>query len=437
MEKVKKPKKHSSDFVLRIVSIIIAVIIWFFLSITQYPTISRNIANVPVTFSLDGTQAEEKGFSVLNKEDIDDIMVDVEIKGMNYEIGGYTSSDLIATVDTSSVTKEGTYDLDIEVRSAHSADRVTITSITPATVSVSFDKITTKSVPVSVDAPLVTATEGFTLRETRIDPEEVTIEGPQNDINKISKAVVSVKKSAQLSENTTINTEDITFYDDDDNRVVSEKVTLKDKKSFDVSFVVYKKKTINLGVTIDNASSSFDKSSLPMTLSEESVSVATSDLEADNEKTIIVGNIDLSDIDLTNKYSFEIPLEKGEVNLSGEENVVVSFDPTGYISREFALTSDSFILLNKPSGKNIDIETKKLSSVKVYGPEDVVSKMTADDLSVQIDLGSIHANSSYTKNGIVYSPKYNTVWGYGLYEVQVVVSDVKADDNNSQNTNDQ
>ena len=68
MEKVKKAKKenrHGADFGLRILSIIIAVIIWFALSITQYPTINKTITNVPVVFSLDGTQAKEKGLQDL------------------------------------------------------------------------------------------------------------------------------------------------------------------------------------------------------------------------------------------------------------------------------------------------------------------------------------------------------------------------------------
>ena len=120
MEEVKKNKKKRSntisDFGLKILAVVIAVISWFVLSITQYPTISKTITNVPVTFSMAGTKAEEKGLSALNYKDI---TVDVEIKGMNYEIGGYTSADLIANVNLDNVTKEGKYDLDIDVKSTH------------------------------------------------------------------------------------------------------------------------------------------------------------------------------------------------------------------------------------------------------------------------------------------------------------------------------
>ena len=431
MEKVKNVRKHGNDFVLRILSVIIAVIIWFALSITQYPTISRSISNIPVTFSLDGTQAEEKGLSVLNKEDIEDISVDVEIKGMNYEIGGYTASDLIASVDLSSVTKEGTYELDIDVRSSHTTDRVTITSITPQTVSVSFDKITEKTVPVNVDAPLVTAEEGYTLRDTTVTPDELTIEGPQNEIDKISKATIDLKTSMKITEETVINTDDFKYYDEDDNEVKPSGVTLKNTKSFDVDFVVYKKKTINLNVAFENASTTFDKSSLPMNMSEETLSVATPDLDSDEEENIILGTIDLTEVDLTNKYTFVIPLDDDEVNMSGEDQVTVTFDPTDYISKDLAVSSDNFVLLNKPSGKDITFETKKISGVTVYGPESVISKLTADDLYLQVDLSGVQANGSYSKLGIVYSPKYNNIWGYGSNEIQVVVSNISNSNENS------
>ena len=432
MEKVKTVRKHGNDFVLRILSIIIAVIIWFALSITQYPTISRSISNIPVTFSLDGTQAEEKGLSVLNKEDIEDISVDVEIKGMNYEIGGYTASDLIASVDLSSVTKEGTYELDIDVRSSHPTDRVTITSITPATVSVSFDRITEKTIPVTVDAPLVTAEEGYTLRDTTVTPNELTIEGPQNEIDKISKATIDLKTSMKITEETIINTDTFTFYDDDDNVVTPNGVTLKNTKSFDVDFVVYKKKTLCLNVAFENTSTTFDKSSLPMTLSEDELSIATPDLESEGEEDITIGTIDLTEVDLTNKYTFVVPLDDDEVNMSGEDQVTVSFDPTGYSSKEMTVSSDNFVLLNKPSGKDITFETKKLSGVTVYGPESVISKLTAEDLYMQVDLSGVQANGSYSKLGLVYSPKYNNIWGYGSNELQVVISDISVSDDSSE-----
>ncbi len=423
MEEIKEQKKaskHGTDFGLRILSVIIAIIIWFVLSITQYPTINKTITNVPVVFSMDGTQAKEKGLSALNYQDIS---VDVEIKGMNYEIGGYTAADLIAAVNLDGVTKEGTYDLDIEVSSAHSADKVTVVSVKPDTVSVNFDRLTTKAVPLTAEAPLISAEEGYILKDTNVSPSEITVEGIKNDLDSISKAVAQISKSKKISEDTTINTTDIIFYDDDDNIIDSSKLEIKDAKSFDVNFVVFKKKTATLKVDITNCPENFDVSSLPMNLSESKISVVSPNLEDEDTEILNVGTIDLSDINLVKTYRFKIPLNAGEVNMNGEEEVKVSFDSTGYTYKEFSIPSSHFIVNNRPMGKKTEVETKKLSNVRVYGPEEVINSLKDEDLYAQIDLSDIIDSGSYSRQAIIYSKNYNNVWGYGNNEIQIVVSD--------------
>ena len=114
---------------------------------------------------------------------------------MNYEIGSYTAADLVATVNLDDVTKEGTYDLDIDVKSSHSTDKVTVVSVNPDTVSVEFDRLTTKTIPLTAEAPLISAEEGYILKETTTSPSEITVEGPKNDLDNISKAVAQISKS--------------------------------------------------------------------------------------------------------------------------------------------------------------------------------------------------------------------------------------------------
>ena len=88
-------------------------------------------------------KANDKSLSPINLPN--NLTVNVEIKGMKYEIGGYTEKDLIATVNLDPVTNEGTYSLDINVESTHSSDQCTIVSVSPATIDVSFEKISSKT----------------------------------------------------------------------------------------------------------------------------------------------------------------------------------------------------------------------------------------------------------------------------------------------------
>lgn len=431
MEKIKakkSPKKHEADFGLRILAVIIAVIIWFILSITQYPTRNKTITNVPVVFSMDGTTAEERGLSVLNYKDI---TVDVEIRGMNYEIGNYSANDLVATVNLDQVTKEGTYHLDIDVKSAHSSDKVTIVSVYPETVEVTFDRISTAKFEVGTEAPLINAAEGLTLKETSVSPAEVEIEGAENELKKIERVAVSVSKSMTISENTTISTNDVIFYDADDNVLDSSKYTIKDTKSFDVNFVIYKKKTANFNVEFTDCPPGFDVSSLPYSLSEESIQVISPKLDDADTENVKLGTISLSSVDLVKTFSFEVDsvLSSGEINQTGIGTIEVSFDSEGYTSRKFTIPQDQITIQNIPAGKNVTIETKQIPDVTIYGPENIMNSISADDFSVILNLSDVVNSGSINHAVTVYAPKYNKVWCYGTNEVQIEIEDKSSSTN--------
>ena len=423
-DKKKKKLNRGTDFGLKILAVICAVIIWFALSITQYPTINKTITNVPVVFSLDDTKAADKGLEAL---DYKDITVAVEIKGMNYEIGGYTADDLVATVNLDSVTKEGTYTLDIDVKSTHSTDKCTVVSVSPNTVQVDFDRITTKTFELTAESPLISAEEGYTLGEATIEPNEVTVEGAKNDIDNISKAVVQISKSKKITEDTTIQSSDVVFYDADDNKIDSSQFTIKDNKNFNVSFSVYKKKTANLKVDVTGCPDSFNSDTLPIILSTSSISVTTPNLEDSDNETISVGTIPLSNINLAKTYTFTIPLNTGETNLSGTDMVTVSFNSDGYTSKTFSISSSHIKLKNMPSNLKTTIETEKLTNVTMYGPEEIINTLANSDLYAVVDMSDIHDTGSYKKEATVYANDYNNVWCYGLNTVQVVVEQPSTD----------
>ncbi|MDO4943570.1 MAG: CdaR family protein [Ruminococcus sp.] len=415
----KNKRNLKGDFGLRILALAVAIIAWFVLSITQYPTITKTISGVHVDFNMEGTKAQEKGLDALNYKDI---TVDVEIQGMNYEIGGYTANDLSATVDLGEVTKEGTYTLDINVKSTHSTDKCTIVSVTPETIQVDFDRITTKTLELTAEAPLVSAEEGYTLREATVTPSEITVEGAKNDLDNISKVTAQITKSRKISEDVTISTEDLVFYDADDNILDSSKFTVQNSGSYDVSFVVYKKKTADLRVDVSGCPDNFDINTLPMILSEESISVISPNLEDGDTEEITVGTIPLSSINLSKNFSFSIPLNTGEINMTGSDNVVVSFDDEGYTSKEFTVDASRIKTVNRPAGMTTTIETKKLTNVVIYGPEEVISKLEDSDIYAQVDLSDIYEYGSYTRNALIYVPDHDDVWCFGVNPVQVVTA---------------
>ena len=429
MEKVKEKRTSllASDLGLRIVAIIIAVIIWLFLSITEYPTIIKTITNVPVVFSMDGTAAAEKGLQALGYKDIS---VDVEIKGMNYEIGSYSANDLVAEVDLSNVTKEGTYQLDINVKSTHSSDTVSVVSVSPDTVPVNFVHIGTDVFEVTASAPNVSAEQGMMLRSPVVSPATVTVEGAESELSKIKRVEAYVENTSVLSEAASMTTEKVLFYDEAGAVLDGSNYTLVDSKSFEVAFDVYKKKTVNLTVGFKDVPTGFNTATVPYALSETSVNVITPKLDDVSEQTISLGMVSLSDIDEGKTFTFNVDqkLQSGEINQSGVDTVTMTFDfqSRNYIKKEFIIPSSSIKLLNIPSGKNINIETKQIPSVIFFGPESEIENLKLSNISAVVDLADITSTGTVNHAVSIYASSSDSVWCIGTHEIQIDIEDKAA-----------
>jgi len=419
----KKPvkKQHGADFALRIIAVIAAIIVWFILAITQYPTINKTINKVPVNLSLENTIAKEKGLSALNFKDI---TVDVEIKGMNYEIGNYKAGDLSATVDVSKVTKEGQYVLDIDVKSNHSSDSCTIVSVSPSTVAVEFDRISQKSIQLEVESPSVSAADGFSLSEAAVSPNKITLNGPVNSLAKVTRAVAKVNSSAKLSEDRSFKADEIVLYDADNNVVTDSSITRDENQTFTASFIVYKKKTLKLKLDITGAPENFDVSSLPITYSQQEITINTPNLGDKDSETLIIGTVPLSQLRLGWQQTFDIPLSSGEVNLSGESKVTVTLDSGDYTTNICRVSQ--IITKNKPDGKQVEIETKSLPAVTIIGPSSDLENLQDNDLVASVDLSDVSRNGSYSKAATISISGHSKVWCFGSNEVQVAVSDRSA-----------
>lgn len=423
MEKIKKvqpPKYHESDFVLRILAVIIAVIIWVVLSITQYPTTTIQIANVPVVFSLDGTKAQDKSLSPVNLPN--NLTVNVDIKGMKYEIGGYSEKDLIATVNLDPVTNEGTYSLDINVESTHSSDQCTIVSVSPSTIDVSFEKISSKTFDLSAETPYVSVAKDLTLKDIEVTPSEIEIQGTEKDLENLSKVSARVKDSMTLSENVVISTSDLVFYDKNDKVLPSDKYTVLSNKNFDVSFSLYKKKDAELKVDFTECPDNFASSAVPYVLSEETIQIISPVLDSKSVIEKSIGSIPLNEIDLEKTFDFDLKLNDDEELLKGSDKITVSFDKSGYTSKNFTVDSDNFKIINRPTGKKASVKTDKISNVTIIGPETVIDRISKKDLTVEIDLKGVVKNGTISKNVSIYSHNHNNIWCYGKYKVEVVIS---------------
>lgn len=408
--KIKKSTKHKNDMALRIVSVVLAVIIWLILSITLFPNISTNVYEVPVKIDLSGTFAEENGLSVVKFDD--DMTVDVKLSGMRYQVGNYSAKDLVASVDVKEVYSDGTYRLNINVKSAH-GDDVNIVKVTPSTCSVKFDYNKSQDFPLEIEYGGISADEGYTLRTPTVDTDMITVTGPENEISKISRAVVRVMDSKlKLTETYTTDNTEIILYSND-NKILNKDNLEFSQEKFKVTFQVYNSKTVPLTLDIKEPGHNFDVSSLKYKIEPESITIYSAK-DISGVESINVGSINLSDIDLEKEFEFDVSLDSDMINASGVDRVKVTFDKTDYISRKFSIGHENIRVLNKPNNKAVSVETTRITEVTVFGPRDAVLQLTEDRIIAEYDMQSASFENGKMEVAVnIYANGYDNVWYAG------------------------
>ena len=419
---MKIPKFHldslwQNNTFFKVISVVIACIIWVVVAMNMKTDIPREIKEVPVTMDNQTSFITRMGLTIIGDESL---FVDVTIEGQRLVVGSIKPEDIAVSVDLSSVNGAGNFSLPLVAENVSGKD-FAISSISPSTVNLKFDRMVTKKFNVDVKMEgLVVPEEGYLMEEAVVSPTQVSVTGPDTDIAKIAKCVVSVDHEGSLKK-TTAFTSDIVLLDKDGNKIETSGLTM-DVKQAEVTVPILK--TVDLPVKVEflNAPTNLDLEELEYAVSNETVTVAGPVDEIAKYREIILGYIDFKALDLESNFTFDVELPENFINVAHTETVTVTFDWTDMVAKEFTVTNLS--LVNVPADYDARLLTDRVTKVKIIGPAQVLETMTADDLVGQIDLSKRSVETGQFKTAVTISaPSKNLVWAVGDYTAVVVISE--------------
>lgn len=397
-----------------IYSMVMAIIVWFFISATVYPIITPTIKDVPIKIDLSGTSAERNGLSVI-KQEIENVTVQIE--GNRSEIGDLTSSDLVAKAIIENITTAGKYQLSLEVASK-SGKQFNVLSIRPSTVPVTFDKIVSKNFPLEAEAPNANAADGYMKGTPIVSPNTITVTGPEEQINKITKCVVKTDYGTDkqpLTESYEVTSgNQLILYSGD--KVMDTSNLNINQTNFSVSIPIYMKKTLAFKIRFTNLPTGFPLEDLKFNMDYPSIEVAGPSSKIQNINDYLLGYIDLRDIDIGSVFNFPVELDSDFQNLSGIQNVSVSFESEGLAKKTLNIKNKNISFINVPA--NFDVETVTSGwTVTFIGYEDIIKNLSAQDVVAQVDLLGLNLkNGEYFNNPITFIvPNKGCVWAYDSY----------------------
>jgi YbbR domain-containing protein len=293
--------KH--DIWLRLLSLALAFVLWAIVMGEENPTRAAIFSGITVNVTGQDELLEEYGLSLI---EMDMNTVTVHVSGPRNSI---TPSELqnriTAELDISGCTEAGEYDLKPLVSVQRAG--VEVTNVTPRTIHVRVDKMTTMNVPVRVEA-VGSPAEGFRAgRPEPVTANKVTVQGPVSELEETvyAYAVISADgKTATVTEECPI-----TLYNGAGEPITGAHVTCLTER-IKVRLPIYPIETIPLSVTLRGGGS--------VTEEETEVSIEPDSVKVIGDPNVIAGmkEIDLGELNLDSvrtgvPIEMEIPLPDG------------------------------------------------------------------------------------------------------------------------------
>lgn len=401
------------DFGMRIISLLIALGAWFIISVSAYPTTTVTYRNIAVEVDLEGSAAERNRLSVIN---MSEQTVKATIKGQRASIGGLSASDFVAKPEITEVTDSGEYELklNIECKDKNADFEYTVV---PDKIKVSFDKIISKSFDLTADIPNIVAADGYLKGDAEVTTPSITITGPEERVNYITKCKIQNLSEMQLTESQEISEgNNLVLYHN--NTVISSEGLSLSKNSFAINVPVTMRKTLPLVVSFINVPENLSLEDIEYMQSVKEIEVAAPPDKIENLGEIYLCTIDLRKV--TPGYTVTVPLEFTEEsemeNLSQVSEVTLEFPLENLTTRMITVSRNDIVIINKPADYDI-IPATTGWDITFVGEAEVLERLTVDDIVVQLDLSSV--SSSITSNVYirapikVYVPGDDVVWATG------------------------
>lgn len=294
-----------TNTVLKVFSLILAILLWAYVQIAQNPEIVYEVVEVPITVTGEA-DINSQGFIVSSLPK--NMKTNVTISAARSKIQLIDTSDLFAFVDVSQCNDKGDFSLPVKVRSNDS--EITVMNKTPSSVSLYIDKIITTTKPVKISFDGTLDTSYFIDKENiKINPENATIKLPELLSEDISEILVSVDMTG-VNANIKGSYKGIAVSEDEE-EVYSENLSFVTEK-IDVEIPVLKKKTVP--IKIDNAPEGVE-----FTLNQESIEIAGAEKNLSSVNSVMGYINDYNPEKEQTSYSVTVKIPDGFISVNKDE----------------------------------------------------------------------------------------------------------------------
>lgn len=401
-----------------LLSLVIALGLWFYVIAVVSPESEETFYNVPVVLQNESI-LKEKGFMVTTQ---DKPTVTLRLRGNRSDLNKLNNSDILLTVDMSKINRVGKQylSIDTDFPGSFADNAFEVLSYAPDRISLDIAEWAMKEVDVTVEFTGTVPADYIVYKEDyELSQSKITVSGPKAVVDTITQAKVQVALDDQIS---TISKGFAYTLCDEAGEPVETALLTTDVSEVDLTVKIQRVKDLQLIVNVTYGGGATEETT-KIVLSQEHIKVSGSEeaLAALGD-TLVLDDINVAEImaDETREYEITLP---GEVdNLSGLTTVTVTISFPDLRTKELGISNIK--VENVPAGLKVKDIGTKICNVTLRGSQWQIEHITAKDVEIRVDLSNATAGTELYKAEIyVTNTSFPSVEAVSSYTIAVELAE--------------
>ena len=420
--KIVLQKLFNSRLFTMAISLLIAIVAWVVVVATISTEGESVIKGVPVNFSYDSASYTVNGLDIVSSPSA---TVDLRIQGPRSYVNNLSRDDFLVYPNYSSVRGAGEYELSLVVKvqdnNWESNQASILNDKNLPTVSVVFDTVITKTFAITTDTSNVQIADGYIFAGAQCSPSEVTLEGPEGEIDKVDKIVAPLYVEGARSESVT-QSSTLVAVDSSGQKLDLKYVTFSTEIS-EVTLQVQQRKELPLRIEFTNVPAGFDITNLEnrLTLSEETLVVSGDSRRLDGLTELTVAYFDLTKFTLDKIYSIPITLPDGIRSQENISSITATFDYTGLAQKTISVTD--IRTANIPENYTVTPNSRRVNNVTLIGPAEELDALASGSVIAQINGEDLQLSAGVMNVPVrILVPGSPNIFATGSYTIECQVS---------------
>lgn len=403
-------KNMINKFTLKVLSLIIAILIWLLVRNVDDPIVVRTFYEIPVSIENASYLAENLEIPLLvDGKDT----VKVRVKGARSVVSKLKKEDIKAVADMTQIISKDTTPIMVPVEVTGTGISDSDITVRPRNIQVDIEKQKSVEKTIAVSTGDTQPDKDYEIGNLKANPEKVTISGPETIINKIDKVVALIDVTGRKESNIEIKSQ-LKIYDKNLDELSPKQLEYLNIKEISDNTIRIQAQfwKVKQNVKIKAEYSGEPKRGyevdsinlVPDTISVAGTDEALKKLEQEGNTLEIPGKyIDVTDktgdfeqnIDLSELLPEDLKLVR-DLNSS----VIATVKILPYNSRDYEVSVTQIEADNKAEDLDLVFQDEQIT-IRVKAKEQDLDSLSAANIQVQIDLSG---------------------YGEGEYEVPVTVT---------------